>query len=74
MKSSGSSKEIHLVARPQGGPRPSDFAVVEMPVSDPGPGQVLVHNRFISVDPYMRGRMRDAESADRLPRTSGTTR
>ena len=51
MKSSGSSKEIHLVARPQGGPRPSDFAVVEIPVSDPGPGQVLVHNRFISVDP-----------------------
>jgi NADPH-dependent curcumin reductase CurA len=31
-------------------------------VPDPGPGQVLVHNRFISVDPYMRGRMRDAES------------
>ncbi len=56
------SKEIHLVARPQGEPRQSDFAVVEAKLPDPGPGQVLVHNRFISVDPYMRGRMRDAKS------------
>jgi NADPH-dependent curcumin reductase CurA len=56
------SKEIHLVARPQGEPRPSDFAVVEVAVPDPLAGEVLVHNRFISVDPYMRGRMRDAAS------------
>jgi NADPH-dependent curcumin reductase CurA len=56
------SKEIHLVARPQGEPRQSDFAVVEVTVSEPAPGQVLVHNRFLSVDPYMRGRMRDAKS------------
>lgn len=62
MQSSRSSKEIHLVARPQGEPRQSDFAVVEVAVPDPGLGQVLVHNRFISVDPYMRGRMRDAAS------------
>ncbi len=56
------SKEVHLVARPQGEPRPSDFAVVEVPMSDPEPGQILVHNRFLSADPYMRGRMRDAKS------------
>ncbi|HEY5388061.1 MAG TPA: NADP-dependent oxidoreductase [Thermoleophilia bacterium] len=62
MTASRSSKEIHLVARPQGAPRPSDFAVAEVAVPDPAPGQVLVHNRFLSVDPYMRGRMRDAES------------
>ena len=62
MTSSRSSKEIHLVARPQGEPRQSDFALVEVAVPDPGPGQVLVHNRFLSVDPYMRGRMRDARS------------
>ena len=55
-------KEIHLVSYPHGEPRPGDFEVVEVPVPDPGPGQVLVHNRFVSVDPYMRGRMRDAES------------
>ena len=62
MQSSRTSKEIHLVARPQGEPRQSDFAVVDVAVPDPGPGQVLVHNRFISVDPYMRGRMRDSKS------------
>ncbi len=62
MPSTRSSKEIHLVARPQGEPRQSDFAVVDAEVPDPGAGQVLVHNRFISVDPYMRGRMRDARS------------
>ena len=56
------SKEVHLVARPQGEPKQSDFAVVEVTVPEPAPGQVLVHNRFLSVDPYMRGRMRDAKS------------
>ncbi|MGO8685298.1 MAG: NADP-dependent oxidoreductase [Thermoleophilia bacterium] len=62
MKPSRIAKEVHLVARPQGEPRKSDFAVVEVVVSDPAPGQVLVHNHFISVDPYMRGRMRDGQS------------
>src|ERR1035437_1015068 len=62
MQSSHSSKEVHLVSRPKGEPQPGDFAVVEVAVPDPGPGQVLVHNRFLSVDPYMRGRMRDAKS------------
>ena len=56
------SKEVQLVARPQGEPRQSDFSVVEIAVPEPAPGQVLVHNRFLSVDPYMRGRMRDAKS------------
>jgi NADPH-dependent curcumin reductase CurA len=62
MQSSRSSKEIHLVARPRGEPRPNDFAVVEVAVPDPGPGDVLVHNLFLSVDPYMRRRMRDTRS------------
>jgi NADPH-dependent curcumin reductase CurA len=56
------SREIHLAARPQGEPKPSDFKLVEVDVPDPGPGQLLVRNRFMSVDPYMRGRMNDAES------------
>jgi hypothetical protein len=56
------SAEIHLAARPQGEPKPSDFKLVEVEVPDPGPGQLLVRNRFMSVDPYMRGRMNDAES------------
>ncbi|MFP3962775.1 NADP-dependent oxidoreductase [Actinomadura fulvescens] len=56
------SSEVHLVARPEGEPEPSDFALVETTVPDPGPDEVLVRNDWISVDPYMRGRMNDAES------------
>lgn len=55
-------REWHLVARPQGWPTPADFALVEAPVSQPGPGQILVRNAFLSVDPYMRGRMNDVKS------------
>ena len=39
-----------------------DFALVEVDVPDPGPGEVVVRNTAVSVDPYMRGRMRDAPS------------
>jgi NADPH-dependent curcumin reductase CurA len=56
------SREVQLAARPHGEPQPSDFKLVEVDVPDPGPGQLLVRNRFMSVDPYMRGRMNDAES------------
>jgi NADPH-dependent curcumin reductase CurA len=56
------SREWHLVARPQGWPRPEDFALVETDVPEPGPGQVLVRNLYLSVDPYMRGRMNDVKS------------
>ncbi|WP_017584876.1 NADP-dependent oxidoreductase [Nocardiopsis ganjiahuensis] len=56
------SKEVHLVARPSGEPKPEDFAVVETTVADPAPGQVLVRNDWMSVDPYMRGRMNDVKS------------
>jgi NADPH-dependent curcumin reductase CurA len=55
-------REIHLAARPQGRPTPDNFALVEVPVPEPAPGQVLVRNRFLSVDPYMRGRMDDRKS------------
>jgi len=58
----GISKEVHIVSYPHGEASASDFAVVEVPVPEPADGQVLVHNRFISVDPYMRGRMRDSKS------------
>ena len=50
------SREIHLVRRPQGMPRPEDFAVVEGAVGDPGVGEILVQNLLMSVDPYMRPR------------------
>src|SRR6478672_12567325 len=56
------SRAIHLAARPHGAPRPEDFALVEAHVPDPGEGEVLIRNAFISVDPYMRARMNAVES------------
>jgi NADPH-dependent curcumin reductase CurA len=60
--SSGLNREIHLVARPQGWPTLDTFALVEMPIPEPTEGQVLVRNIFMSVDPYMRGRMNAVRS------------
>ena len=57
-----SSREIQLAARPTGWPTPDDFRLVEVELPDPGPGEVLVRNTFLSVDPYMRGRMNDVKS------------
>jgi NADPH-dependent curcumin reductase CurA len=56
------SRQIELAARPTGEPQPEDFRLAEVEVPDPGPGQVLVRNRWMSVDPYMRGRMNDTRS------------
>jgi NADPH-dependent curcumin reductase CurA len=56
------ASEVHLVARPIGEPKPSDFALVCTTVAPPEEGQVVVRNEWISVDPYMRGRMNDAPS------------
>jgi NADPH-dependent curcumin reductase CurA len=56
------SQEVQLVARPVGEPKPSDFRLAEVELSDPGQGELLVRNRWMSVDPYMRGRMNDTES------------
>lgn len=55
-------REIHLAARPVGSPKLSDFRVVETAVPEPAEGQILVRNVYMSVDPYMRGRMRDVKS------------
>ncbi|MFH8340711.1 NADP-dependent oxidoreductase [Streptomyces sp. AM6-12] len=54
--------EWHLLSRPVGWPKPEDFALVETPVPTPGEGQILVRNTYLSVDPYMRGRMSAAKS------------
>ncbi|SFP79494.1 NADP-dependent oxidoreductase [Sphingomonas rubra] len=51
-----------LAARPQGMPRSTDFAIVDLPVRDLAEGEVRVANRWLSVDPYMRGRMNDVKS------------
>jgi NADPH-dependent curcumin reductase CurA len=60
--STSTGREWQLAARPHGWPTPADFALVETPVPKPGPGQILVRNLFLSVDPYMRGRMNDVKS------------
>jgi NADPH-dependent curcumin reductase CurA len=57
-----SSREIHLAARPHGWPTAETFRLVTVDVPDPGPGQVVIRNQFMSVDPYMRGRMNDGPS------------
>jgi NADPH-dependent curcumin reductase CurA len=56
------SREIRLAARPVGEPKPSDFELAETPVPEPGTGEVLVRNTWMTVDPYMRGRMIDRPS------------
>lgn len=51
-----------LAARPQNMPKPSDFALVETASASLGVGEVRIANRWLSVDPYMRGRMNDVKS------------
>ena len=53
---------MRLARRPHGEPVPDDFELVERELPEPGEGELLVRNVFMSVDPYMRGRMNDAPS------------
>ncbi|MFG3678521.1 NADP-dependent oxidoreductase [Micromonospora chalcea] len=62
MSEGAMNREIHLASRPQGWPTAENFRLVTTEVPTPGPGQVVVRNRFMSVDPYMRGRMNDVKS------------
>src|SRR5215204_7012966 len=54
--------QVLLRRRPQGEPTPEDFEVREAPAPEPAEGEVLVRARWLSLDPYMRGRMSDAKS------------
>lgn len=56
------SREIRLASRPVGEPTPENFQLVTTQVPEPGEGQIVVRNTWMSVDPYMRGRMDDAPS------------
>jgi len=56
------NRQIHLVSRPSGEATADNFRLLEKPVGSPGEGQVLVRHHFLSLDPYMRGRMNDAKS------------
>jgi NADPH-dependent curcumin reductase CurA len=55
-------REFQLASRPSGEPALENFRLAEVDVPDPGDGEIVVRNRFISVDPYMRGRMDDRPS------------
>lgn len=56
------STEVRLAARPHGWPTADTFEIAQVEVGDPAPGQLLVRNQLMSVDPYMRSRMDDRES------------
>ncbi len=59
---------IVLASRPIGAPVPDNFRLESVPIPTPGPGEVLVRVHYMSLDPYMRGRMDDAKSyADPVP-------
>ena len=56
------SREVRLKRRPVGVPTPDDFELAEVTLEGPAEGEILVRNLFMSVDPYMRGRMIDRKS------------
>src|ERR1700730_7479474 len=56
------AKRVVLVSRPLGEPKPSDFRVEDCALPVPGAGEVLLRTIWLSLDPYMRGRMSDGPS------------
>lgn len=56
------NRQVRLAARPEGLPKPTDWSITDEPLPNPGPGEVLVKVRYISVDPAMRGWMNDRAS------------
>jgi NADPH-dependent curcumin reductase CurA len=56
------NRQVTLKSRPTGMPTPENFEIVERPIPEPGDGEVLTRTLFLSLDPYMRGRMSDAKS------------
>src|SRR5204863_4530000 len=57
-----SAQRIVLASRPIGEPKPENFRLEDVAVPTPGPGQLLTRTIWLSLDPYMRGRMSDAAS------------
>ncbi|HXD97264.1 MAG TPA: NADP-dependent oxidoreductase [Candidatus Acidoferrum sp.] len=56
------NRRVLLRSRPVGEPKPSDFEIVDVPAPAPGDGEVLCRTIYLSLDPYMRGRMSDRKS------------
>ncbi|MFA7593527.1 MAG: hypothetical protein WCY26_07295, partial [Thiohalobacteraceae bacterium] len=56
------NRRVVLASRPEGAPTPTNFRLETAPVPQPREGQVLLRTVYLSLDPYMRGRMSDAPS------------
>jgi len=56
------NRQILLKSRPEGAPSLDNFELTESPVREPGEGEVLTRTLYLSLDPYMRGRMSAAKS------------
>jgi NADPH-dependent curcumin reductase len=65
-------RRIVLASRPSGWVVPENFRLETLPIPSPGPTEVLVRNHYLSLDPYMRGRMSDGKSYAK-PHEVGTT-
>ena len=60
--SSAHNTQVLLDSRPRGWPTEANFRIVETPIPEPGEGELLVRVHWLSLDPYMRGRMNDGKS------------
>jgi len=56
------NRQVLLASRPQGAVSERNFRIVDVPLRAPADGEVVVRNEWLSLDPYMRGRMSDAKS------------
>lgn len=56
------NRQVTLKSRPVGWPTEANFEIRDAAIPEPGPGQILVKNLWLSLDPYMRGRMNDTKS------------
>jgi hypothetical protein len=56
------NRQVLLKTRPEGMPKRGDFTIAEVPLPEPGEGEVLVRGLYLSLDPYMRGRISAAKS------------
>ncbi len=63
-------KRVVLASRPVGEPKPSDFRIEEYAVPTPGAGEVLLRTIWLSLDPYMRGRMSEGRPMQRRCRSA----
>ncbi|GHA16147.1 NADP-dependent oxidoreductase [Oceanisphaera arctica] len=61
-QTANSNRQITLASRPVGAPTAANFALQETAIPEPAQGQLLLRTVFLSLDPYMRGRMSDAKS------------